>query len=131
MSIFEKAAQLKLRFTTSQGSINTEDLWDLPLKSASKVSLDSLAKGISRQIKSEDEESFVDEKSVTNTILELKLDILKRVIEVRKEENSAKASAVTNKAQRDKLLRIIASKEDSDLEGKSIEELNVLLKATG
>lgn len=55
---FEIASRLKLRFETAVGMISTEDLWTLPLTSNSKVSLDSLAVSLNKELKGS-EESFV------------------------------------------------------------------------
>ena len=49
--MFERAAKRKLRFTSSKGSLSVEDLYDLSL-----TSLDSIAKGVNRQLKAEAEE---------------------------------------------------------------------------
>ena len=128
MSIFKDATRLKLRFKGDKGTLSVEDLWDLPLKSGRMVSLDSLAKAVNRKIKADGEESFVDDRSPTNAELDLKLDILKEVISIRKDENLVKTNAAANKAKRDKILSVKARKEDSELENLSIEELDEMLK---
>lgn len=121
--MFEKASRLKLRFNTTKGSIGIEDLWDLPLTSRSKVNLDDIAKGLSRELKQCEEESFVVQQSSANEILCLKFDLVKHIIGVRLEEAKAKESQAVNQAKKDKLSRLIEQKGDEALAGKSIEEL--------
>lgn len=41
--MFQQATRLKLRFSTSQGQLTVEDLWDIPLTSTRNASLDSIA----------------------------------------------------------------------------------------
>ena len=129
--MFEQASRLKLRFATSKGSVSVEELWDLPLQSTNKDSLDSIAIDLNSKIKQLGEESFVTEKTKSNTTLTLAFDIVKHVIAVRLKENADKALISANKAKKDKILAIIANKQDSALEEKSVEELLAELSAIG
>jgi hypothetical protein len=124
-NMFEKAVRSKLRFDSKVGanSLSVEDLWDLPLKSKNGLSLDSVAKTVHQKIKEEQEESFVDERSTENEILNLKMDLVKHVITVKKEEEKAKRDAAENKAMREQYDRLIAQKKNKELEDLSIEEL--------
>ena len=42
--LFIKAARKKFRFPSKVGMLNVENLWDLPLTSANKASLDDTAR---------------------------------------------------------------------------------------
>lgn len=123
--MFEKALRLKLRFASPQGGLTIEDLWDLPLTStrANQANLNNIAKGISRQLKAESEEDFVNPKSDANEGLQLALDIVKHVIHVKQEENEVARTAAARKETKAKLLEAIERKQDQALEGKSLEEL--------
>ena len=112
MNNFEFAAKNKLRFTSGLMLLATEDLWDLPLTSRSRSSLDGVAKWLSREIKDAEEESFVVAKSSASATLTIKLDIVKYIIAVKLEEKETKAGAVAKKAQREKIMGMIAKKED-------------------
>ena len=126
--MFEKASRLKLRFSTALGNATIEDLWDMPLISRKAgASLDDLAKSLNRSIKDGEEESFVTQKSAANTVLSLKFDIVKHVIKVKLEEAEASEKATEIKAKKEKILSIIADKEDEALKGKSATELKELL----
>ena len=71
MNNFEKATRLRLRFETSRGNLNVEDLWRLPL-----AELDKLAIALNKQLKESSEESFIKAKSKDNKLLELPFAIV-------------------------------------------------------
>lgn len=120
MDNFEKASRLKLRFATHRGSLATEDLWDLDLDS-----LDSIAKSVNTQLRNEGEESFIP--STTNkpsSNNDLRLDILKHVIEVKvaeKDKRQARAETLAKLAQ---LKELAQAKATEQLASKSLEEIN-------
>lgn len=93
--MFEKATKIKLRFDSNLGRLSVEDLWDLPLQTTKSngTSLDSIARDVYKQIKESDTISFVDDTKNTNEELNLKLEILKHIITVKKEEILAKKAA--------------------------------------
>jgi hypothetical protein len=128
-SIFELASKAKLRFTTHNGStITTEDLWDLPLQSkANRVSLDSLAKGLYKELKEEGEVSFVGKSSAKAVVTELKFDLVKHIIDIRLAEAEKAKTAMANKQQREKIMSILADKEDEQLKGLTTEQLKAML----
>ena len=127
--MFEKALRLKLRFVSPQGALTAEDLWDLPLTStrANQANLNNIAKGISRQLKAESEEDFVNPKSDANEGLQLALDVVKHVIQVKQAENEVARTAAARKETKAKLLEAIERKQDQALEGKSLEELQEMV----
>ena len=126
MNIFEKAARVSLRFDSSKGQITVEDLWKLPLKSAKGPSLDGLAIQSNRLVQQTQDESFVS-RTITNTDEVLRLGILKYIITARLEENAATVAATANKAQKDKILGVLARKQDAALEGMSEEDLQAMV----
>ena len=66
--MFEKATRRKLRFTSAAGLLSTEDLWDLPLTSATgKANLDDIAKALNRRLKDAEEVSFVAPERAVGT----------------------------------------------------------------
>ena len=107
-----------------------EDLWDLPLTSAraNQANLNNIAKDVSRQLKAEGEEDFVNPRSGADKILQLKLEIVKHVIatvQAEREEARARAERADKKAR---LLELIERKQDQQLEGKSLEELQTMVE---
>lgn len=128
-NLFELASREKLRFWSSKGELTTEQLWDLSLTSSRGVSLNELAVAASRGLRELGEESFVD--STPNPLkktLQLRLEILKRVIEVKQAENAAAAQALAYKAEADRIRGILAEKGDEALKGMSESDLKERLK---
>ena len=122
MNNFEKATRLRLRFETSRGNLNVEDLWRLPL-----AELDKLAIALNKQLKESSEESFIKAKSKDNKLLGLRFDIVKHIIETLLSEDEEKKKAADKRAKREQLLELIAKKKNQELEGKSLEELEAEL----
>lgn len=132
MNIFERASRAKLRIPTMKGSLTVEQLWDLPLVVSNGLSLDMVARAISRELKDQTEESFVDIKpDPRRTELELTLDILKHIIESKKLDAARAETIRANAEKRRKLMEILERKENSELEGKTKEELLKELEALG
>lgn len=125
--IFERATRLKIRYQTQNGILMVEDLWDLPLDSKVKASLNSIAIQLNRQIKDSGEESFIG-KSKVDPVLQLKFDIVKYVIDTKLSEAEDKANALAKKQYNEKILKLIDEKEEEALKDKSPEELKQMLK---
>lgn len=123
-NIFEQASRGKLTFSTNKGQLSVEHLWDLSLDS-----LDTLAKGINRELKAYEEESFVKTRTKTNTELVLRLDILKRVIEVKLQEAEEKKSRAEKTAQLSLLKELKANKQLQDLQSLSTAEIEARIAA--
>lgn len=132
MSIFEQASRLKLRFTSPQGPLSVEDLWDLPLTSdkVNRANLDDIAITLHRELEAKPKVSFVHTGANPNdTTTQVAFEIVKHVIEVRLAENAAAKTANENKAKKQQLLGLIAQKENAALEGKSLDELRQMVEA--
>jgi len=129
-NLFEKASRLKLRFASAKGKVTVEDLWDLPLttRTAHGLSLDNLAKAANREIKTTEEESFVTvNKTKDESIAELMLEVLKYIIKVKLAEAQNKQDAKLLRLKKEKILDIIASKEDESLMNTDIADLKKML----
>lgn len=128
-ALFVLATRNKFRFPTLVGACSLEDLWDLPLTSSvGKPNLDDTAKAVNRQLKSTQEESFVADKPVADRDTEAALEIIKYIIGVKKEENAAARNALLAKEKKQKILELISKKKDSEMEEKSVEELEAMLE---
>ena len=119
--LFEKASQMKVRFNY-RGVITTEDLWDLDVKA-----LDYIYKQLMVAKKESETESLLEEKK-TNPILEVQIEIVKHIFSVKVEERKAAELKAENDAKKQKILAILARKQDAELENKSTEELEELIK---
>ena len=123
---FEKASRLKLRFGSDWGCLTAEDLWDLSLPQ-----LNSIAKVISKDLKSAEEEDFLKEENKEDTVLKLKFEIVLYVLNTKKEEAQKRKDAAEKKAEKEKLLDILATKEDEELTKLSKEEIRKKIEELG
>lgn len=130
VNIFEKASRAGLRFTTSKGMATADDLWNLPLTSTGNLNLDDIARSISAKIKESEVESFVHKSTKANDLEKLRLDIVKRIIEVKLEENETRKNAKENEERKRALLQALSNKKAESLtkmtEAEIEAELNKL-----
>lgn len=128
-NLFIQATRQKLRFPSLQGTLSVEDLWDLPLQTgkASQASLDNIAITLNKQIKDAGEVSFVATAPAGSEELKTKFAIVLHIIEVRKAENQAAVEKRVNAEKKQKILEVIAQKQDKQLEEKSVEELTAMI----
>lgn len=132
INIFEQASKLGLRFTTNKGNATADDLWNLPLSSSTgKINLDDIARSISAKIKESEVESFVNKSTTANTLEKLRLDVVKRVIEVKLEENEARKNEKETAARKQALLEALSNKKADSLSKMSEAELEAELKNLG
>ena len=128
--MYKKASQQKLRIATSRGMLSVEQLWDLP-----KEEIGQLAVALRKRIKdargnsADSELDFLQPAEHSEeTTDELTFRILKDIYQtLQADEDSARRLAAKRQRNR-KLLEVIARKQDQELEGKSIEELEKMLE---
>jgi len=124
MNLFEKAARIKLRFNTPVGMASVEDLWDLPLTSNTRPNLDMIAITINAQLKECATESVVHKVNPETAILQLKLDIVKHVIDVKLKEIKENENEMARKSRREELLALKDEKRREKDREMSLEELD-------
>jgi hypothetical protein len=122
--MFEKAARSKLRFSTTKGPLSVEDLWDLSVED-----LDSIFKAQNARLKSSQEESLLGKKTKDDEVATLKVGIVRHIVEVKLAEADARFTAKAKADQKQKLLGILANKQDADLQGKSTAEIQAMIDA--
>ena len=128
--MFEKAARLKLRFSTPVGDLSAEDLWDLPLTSrANKANLDDLARALHQQIEQAPTVSFVKPTEPVSVIPQLKFDLVLHIIKVKLAEQEAAQKAQTTRERKQQIMALIEQKKNDALGASSIEELQAMLDA--
>lgn len=122
-----EALSKKLRFEY-KGLISTEDLFDLSLKD-----LDEIYRKLKKELdeyKQYSADSLLDddaEKDETYEELQLKIDIVTAVFTHLKKQQEELQRKIALQNQRDKILGIIADKQDEELSNKSISELKEIL----
>jgi hypothetical protein len=122
-NVFEFATRNKLRFTSVRGVLTVEQLWEVPLRSNDLFNLDTIAKTANKALKEVSEESFVE----ANQTPELErwtatMEVIKHVI-------AANRRRAQNKLDREKLLRILAEKQEGRLSELSEKELQKRIAA--
>lgn len=123
-NIFEYATRTKLRFASIRGELTIEQLWDVPLRSKDDFNLNVVAKTTNKALKEISEESFVETtKTAEHTRRETALEVVKYVIETKIAEETAAEKRAANKKEKEKLLQILAEKQDGKLSELSEKEL--------
>ena len=125
--MFEKAVRTKLRFDTSVGSLSVEDLWDLPLTTKGRPNLDDIARALHKKLRSGDDVSFVETERKSDATIQLAFDIVKHIIDVRLAENAATRLEKERADKKQKIMSIIAAKQDESLQNMSLEDLTKLM----
>lgn len=116
-NLFEIATRNRYRFNY-KGVMTVEDLWSLRVED-----LDAIFKMLNRQKKTADEDSLLATKSAEDQDLANKIDIVRYIVSVKLAEAADRVSATEKKAQRDKIMEIVAKKKDKALEDMGIEDL--------
>jgi len=120
-TMFEQAARTKLRFPY-KGICSSEDLFDL-----TPQQLDSIFRVLNNERKALEQESLLAVKSRDTETLDLQLAIVRRVVEIKLAEQEDNKARREKAAQRQKLLAILANKQDEELQGKSVEEIQRMI----
>lgn len=129
-NIFEYATRNKLRFASIRGDLSVEQLWDVPLRSRDDFNLNVIAKGVSKLNKEISEENFVETiKTAVHTRCEMAFEVVKYVIETKLAEEKAAADRVAKKQEKEKLLSILAEKQDGKLSALTEKELQKRIAA--
>lgn len=120
MDVFKEGTKINVTFSCKVGELSIQQLWSLPLQSKTGIDLDTLAIGVNEQLKKSATESFVKKTSGPDKLLQLKLDILKEIIEYKQNEEEKRVKRVEINKRRQVLLE--------QLDKKNSEEVNSLTK---
>lgn len=121
--LFERAARQKLRFSF-RGRLTPEDLWDLEVED-----LDFIYKELRGEQKETCEESLISQPTKATSELNLKVDIVKHIVEVKLDEAERRKSRAENKLRKDRIAAILAEKQDAKLKDMSEEDLRKELES--
>lgn len=129
-NIFEYATRRKLRFASIRGELSVEQLWEVPLRSRDEFNLNAVAKAANRMLKEVSEESFVEtSKTIEHERREAALEVVKYVIETKLAEEATAKDRAAKKLEKEKLLSILAEKQDGKLSELSEKELQKRIAA--
>jgi len=121
--MFEEAVRKKLRFDHKKGQISVEDLGDLPLED-----LDQMYQNLVKTQRDRVEGSLLQKKDQESEIIQLKIDIVKHVVQIRLEEQRQREFEAKRSQEREKVKEILQRKKDGRLEEYTVEELEDMLK---
>ena len=119
--MFEKATRKRFRFPF-KGQIGVEELWQLSVED-----LDSIFKTLNSLLKQVTEESLLQERTASDVELGVKIEIIKYIVGVKKEEANASVKAKENREKKNRILEVLAAKQDESLKNKTQEELEAML----
>lgn len=123
-NLFLQATREKFRFESNKGDLSVEQLWDLPLTSRTGFDLDTVAKTVNADLKASNEESFVNvNNNPAVSRLQAKLEVVKAIIEVKLAQAEATKKRAEKAAERQRLMEVLHSKKDQELQGLSVEEI--------
>jgi len=129
--LFEYATRNKLRFMSVKGELTLEQLWDVPLRSRDDFNLNAVAK-VANMAKEAIEVSYVETtKTEANVWLETALEVVKYIIDVKLADEALAKKRAENKIEKEKLLAILAEKQDGKLSALSEAELKKRIAALG
>jgi len=123
--LFVVASREKYRYPY-KGYISTEDLWDL-----TPQALDSIYKELNAQLKKmTGEESLLAARSVDDAVVTLqnRIQIVKDITLIKLDEIEKRKEASANAAKRQKIMDILADKENQALKDMSADDLRKMLE---
>lgn len=123
MDNFKLASQQKLRFQTTKGLLSVEQLWDLSLDE-----LDALAVSLEIEHKQSAKKSFLVKTSTKDKTAQLRFDLVIDILNTLVAEQEAMTEAQEIKEHNKKIISLIAEKQDESLKGKSIKQLENMLR---
>ena len=121
VNIFEVAVRTKMRFPF-KGISSVEDLWDCSVRD-----LDSIYKTLNSELKKVNEESLLDVKTKQDVELDTKIEIIKYIVKVKQEAENMRLKAKEQKEKKQKIMEILATKQESNLQNMSEDELKKML----
>lgn len=128
--MFSEATRKGFRYPSKVGLLTTEQLWSLPLKAVNKASLNDVAKHLYKEIKEGVSVDFVgDGTSQKTKVEEKKLEVVKYIIQWKKEVAARAAKRIETTAKKQKILAIMEKKQDQSMEDMDIDDLTKLLES--
>lgn len=119
--LFKIATKKKYRFNY-KGQATVEDLWDLSVEE-----LDKIYKNLKSLQKNASEESLLQTVTKEDKELNNKIEIIKTIVTDKLAAKDRAMKAASQRAQNQRILEIMADKQDAALKEKSIEELQNML----
>jgi hypothetical protein len=121
--MYKEAIRNNYKFQTNVGELTVGQLF-----TASDATLIQLEEDLKEEVKKAKKPNRFQTSAVKDKEPKIKLKIVSDIIDTFIEERETIKKEVENKANNQKILEIIKRKQDSELEDKTIEELEALMK---
>lgn len=132
MNLLFKALKNHYRFPTKKGQLPVEDLIDMPLKSATKFDLNTVAQTLHDEINAASSTiDFVSKKKASNKVLEEKMEIVMMIIEDKVADRDAAVNAKAIKDRKEYLLELKKNKEIEKDGEMSLDDIEKELEMLG
>jgi hypothetical protein len=89
--------------------------------------LDELFKNLNTQLRNQKGESLLETKTDDDSILELKIDIIRDIVDTRLADVAYREASAERAEKKQKILGIIADKQDKKLHDMSITKLTKMI----
>ena len=119
--LFEIATRKKYRFPY-KGLVSVEDLWDLNVQA-----LDQIFKALNKELKERGEESLLKSKTDEETGLDNAISIVKYIVSVKEQERLDRLDQKEKAAKKQRIMAIMAEKQDKALTEMSMDDLQKML----
>lgn len=123
MEIYKQAIMQDIKIQTNKGLLIPQQLFTLGINE-----LDSLAISLQEEYEKSGKKSFLIKRSVKDKIAKLKFDLVLDILQTKQEEHEIAKQKAEDKAHNEKIISLISEKQDESLKGKSIKELEKMLK---
>lgn len=125
INIFEAASKNKYRYPY-KGMITTEDLWDL-----TPAQLDIVYKALNKGVSEAQVSSLMHKVTEVDAELLNKIEIVKYIFNAKEAEAEARKNDAAKHAKKQRILDIIAQKQEDALQNMSEDELKKMLDDLG
>lgn len=124
-NIFEAASKNKYRYPY-KGMITTEDLWDL-----TPAQLDIVYKALNKGVSEAQVSSLMCKVTEVDAELLNKIEIVKYIFNAKEAEAEARKNDAAKHAKKQRILDILAQKQEDALQSMSEDELKKMLDELG
>lgn len=121
--MYKEASKIGLLVPTTKGNLTVTQLWQLTLPE-----LDNLAVSLEAVCENTKSKSFLDKRKKEDKTSKLMFDIVLDILQTKVEEKDAATDARETKEHNQKILALIKEKQDEAFRGKTVEELEAMLK---
>lgn len=124
-NIFEAASKNKYRYPY-KGMITTEDLWDL-----TQAQLDVVYKALNKGVSEAQVSSLMCKVTEVDAELLNKIEIVKYIFNAKEAEAEARKNDAAKHAKKQRILDILAQKQEDALQNMSEDDLKKMLDELG